>query len=121
MKTTDILHLSDLHFGTLENARNWYDQLAEDLINALGIKKLDALILSGDIANRSVPEEYQAAERFLKDVSTEFDLDPSRLVIVPGNHDPDWCLARKGNDLMNLDPGYHPRSSGLDIEQYLVN
>jgi hypothetical protein len=45
-----ILHLSDLHFGTLDNAHNWYNQLAEDLIQELDCPRLDALILSGDIA-----------------------------------------------------------------------
>lgn len=27
----NILHISDLHFGTNDDARNWYGQLADDL------------------------------------------------------------------------------------------
>ncbi len=49
----DLLHVSDLHFGTEADARTWSGQLSEDLANGLGCKRLDALILSGDIATRS--------------------------------------------------------------------
>jgi hypothetical protein len=60
-----ILHLSDLHFGTLEQARIWSNQLAQDLKVDLKIFSLDALILSGDIANKSIGSEYEAAQKFL--------------------------------------------------------
>jgi predicted RNase H-like nuclease (RuvC/YqgF family) len=49
----NILHLSDLHFGTLNQAQLWSNQLAEDLRNELNISSLDAFILSGDVANKS--------------------------------------------------------------------
>ncbi|NMF65628.1 HEAT repeat domain-containing protein [Brasilonema octagenarum] len=62
---TYILHLSDLHFGTLENADLWCSQLADDLKIGLDCSRLDVLILSGDIANKSTSEEYDAAKEFL--------------------------------------------------------
>lgn len=89
---THVLHLSDLHFGTEEQARIWYDQLAADL-RELGCAKLDALIISGDIANRSVPEEYEAARHFLRLLTAEFPLSPQQVVLVPGNHDLNWTLS----------------------------
>lgn len=46
-----ILHLSDLHFGTEENAVNWFSQLDDDLRRELGCERLNALVVSGDIAN----------------------------------------------------------------------
>jgi 3',5'-cyclic AMP phosphodiesterase CpdA len=67
-----ILHLSDLHFGTLDQANNWSNQLAADLTNDLSIPHLDALILSGDIANYSTEEEYQAAQQFLHNLRQDF-------------------------------------------------
>ncbi len=100
--TVTLLHLSDLHFGTDGDAVNWFNQLAEDLAGGLDVDRLDGLILSGDIATRSEPDEYAAARRFLEAVFAEFDLDPSRLVMVPGNHDLNWRLARKGYDLVDL-------------------
>lgn len=88
-----ILHLSDLHFGNSDDARTWYNQLAEDLIRELNCQRLDAVILSGDIANHSTEEEYNAAKMFLDELCKEFSVQPSRLVIVPGNHDLSWVLA----------------------------
>lgn len=113
-----ILHLSDLHFGTLENAKNWYDQLAEDLINELKCRALDALILSGDIANYSVPEEYEAAKQFLNDLSGEFKIEPSRIVMVPGNHDLNWKIAKKeGYDLYDREDYEDELREGCFIEE----
>ena len=89
----NILHLSDLHFGNSENAINWYNQLAEDLYQELGCQQLDALILSGDIANKSTPEEYAAAQVFLDNLRDEFQLKPEQIVLVPGNHDLNWGLS----------------------------
>ncbi len=90
-----ILHLSDLHFGTLDQANLWSSQLAEDLRNELEIPQLDALILSGDIANYSTPDEYNAAEHFLNKLRQQFSLTPEQIIIVPGNHDINWKQAKK--------------------------
>ncbi|MEW5859767.1 MAG: HEAT repeat domain-containing protein, partial [Cyanobacteriota bacterium] len=88
-----ILHLSDLHFGTLDQANLWSSQLAEDLRNELDIPQLDALILSGDIANYSTPDEYNAAEQFLNKLRQQFPLTPEQIILVPGNHDINWEQA----------------------------
>jgi hypothetical protein len=95
----NILHLSDLHFGTMENANTWYSQLADDLCGDLNCSKLDGLILSGDITNRSIPREYAAAEKFLEELRREFQLQPEQIVVVPGNHDVNWALAKKAYTL----------------------
>lgn len=99
----NILHLSDLHFGTLANARNWCSQLADDLKNRLDCSKLDILILSGDIANRSTPKEYKAAEQFIKDIQEEFYLDANQIVIVPGNHDLNWTLSKRAYRIKRIE------------------
>ncbi len=94
-----ILHLSDLHFGTSEDARLWRSQLADDLRQLLpkpesgGTLRLNALIISGDIANKSEPSEYEAAEEFLNLFIPDFGLQRHQLVIVPGNHDLNWELS----------------------------
>jgi predicted phosphodiesterase len=94
-----LLHLSDLHFGTKNDAQLWYSQLAEDLTQELNCQKLDAIIMSGDIANTAEVEEYNAAITFLERLCNEFDVDKSNLVIVPGNHDLDWKLSKKSYKL----------------------
>lgn len=92
-RPTRILHLSDLHFGTVEDAQRWHGQLAEDLVQELRCNRLDGLILSGDVANYSTEQEYQAAEQFIGLLREEFDMSQQALVIVPGNHDLNWDLA----------------------------
>lgn len=97
---TYILHLSDLHFGSTDDAYNWYDQLAQDLYSELDCPRLDALILSGDIANKSTQEEYAAAKQFLDDLCQEFQMQPQQIVVVPGNHDLNWGLAEAAYTLV---------------------
>jgi 3',5'-cyclic AMP phosphodiesterase CpdA len=89
-----ILHLSDLHFGTLADARNWHSQLAEDLRRELDCDRLDGLICSGDLATVSTDADYAAAVAFLTRLKDTFGLAPERIVLVPGNHDLNWDLAR---------------------------
>ncbi|EGJ32019.1 MULTISPECIES: HEAT repeat domain-containing protein [Moorena] len=97
-QTMYILHLSDLHITTPDQATLWSNQLAQDLIQDLQIPHLDALILSGDIANYSTPEEYQAAQQFLHNLRQDFSLDSKQIVLVPGNHDLNWELSEEAYD-----------------------
>ncbi|WP_437514859.1 macro domain-containing protein [Sorangium sp. So ce1099] len=98
---THVLHLSDLHFGTSDDADLWSSQLAADLQSELGCSRLDAVILSGDIANRSTPEEYAAARQFLDTLSGAFHLSSQQVILVPGNHDLHWGLAKKAYKLVD--------------------
>ena len=82
-----ILHLSDLLFGTKDDASCWYKQLTSDLDENFGCDCLDALIISGDVAKNSTPEEYEAAKEFIINLMIHFRLRWSEVVIVPGNHD----------------------------------
>jgi len=98
-----ILHLSDLHITTPDQANLWSNQLAADLYNDLSISHLDALILSGDIANYSTEEEYKAAQQFLHNLRQDFPLNPEQIILVPGNHDLNWKLAKKAYKLIDRD------------------
>ncbi len=94
-----ILHLSDLHFGNTRDANHWHGQLSNDLSQLLNqlepsqTPRLDALIISGDIANQSLPEEYKAAALFINRIMQDFDLRRKQVEIVPGNHDLNWELS----------------------------
>src|SRR5262249_56988376 len=81
-----LLHLSDLHFSTTDEATVAYSQLAADL-RQQGVDRLDALLVSGDLVNRALPSEYNAARLFLEQLLSGFSLAARRVVIVPGNHD----------------------------------
>src|SRR5471032_2296443 len=78
-----IVHLSDLHFGRVDEAL-----LAplRQLVNALAP---DVLVVSGDLTQRARREEFQAARAFL-------DTLPGPQIVVPGNHDiPLYNVARR--------------------------
>jgi UDP-2,3-diacylglucosamine pyrophosphatase LpxH len=90
-----LLHLSDIHLGTSPQAKRYRSQLESDLKNELKVNRLHYLIISGDIANRSTKEEYDAAFEFVDGLVKRFGLDSSRVVIVPGNHDLNWDLSKQ--------------------------
>jgi 3',5'-cyclic AMP phosphodiesterase CpdA len=98
-RTSYVLHLSDLHFGTEENALNWHSQLVEDLLNELTCDRLDAVIISGDVSNKADENEFKAAIIFLEKLRREFGLDKRQMVIVPGNHDLSRVVAKKAYKL----------------------
>jgi len=88
-----ILHLSDIHFGTTENAALWADQLIHDLTGELKCPGIDAMVVSGDVANFCTTEEYEAAQLFFEQVRTQLQIEADKLLIVPGNHDLNWEAA----------------------------
>ena len=118
-----ILHLSDLHFGTKQDADRWSGQLTDDLRGLLSQLEpnqsphLDALIVSGDIANKSLPEEYEAAERFINCLLPEFGLQRHQMAIVPGNHDLNWKLSEQAYEIQKL----KAYEGSLDEEDILNN
>ena len=100
----NIIHLSDLHFGTSQQANIWSSQLLQDLKLELNISTIDALIISGDIASKSTELEYDAACEFINEFRTDFKLEDSQIIIVPGNHDLNWDLSKKAyNPIKTVD------------------
>lgn len=90
-----ILHLSDIHLGTLEDAHKYELQLKTDLFCALDVEKLDFLIISGDITNEASSEEYNAAVILINSIVKKFGIDTNKIIIVPGNHDLSWDISKK--------------------------
>jgi chaperonin GroEL len=98
---TRIIHLADIHFGR-DHCFSAGDKdgveyltkgsLAESLID--DIKSIgstpDLVIVSGDLTSSGGRQEYNEAELFLKELSQKLNLDTSRFLIVPGNHDVFW-------------------------------
>lgn len=81
MKT--LLHLSDLHFGRVN------DSLVEPLIAAASALAPDLVVISGDLTQRARRAQFRAARSFLARL-------PQPQLIVPGNHDiPLWDLIRR--------------------------
>ncbi len=99
-KQIRILHLSDIHLGTSDQANNYFSQLYTDLKQNLKVKQLNYLVLSGDIANYSTVEEYDAAFELVDKLVNRYGLNPDRVITVPGNHDLNWDLSKKSYDFV---------------------
>lgn len=100
-----VLHLSDLHFSEREQALVAYDQLYADLTLELGIKKLDAVIVSGDLTSRAEPAEFEVATAFLQSLKEDFQLQPRQVILVPGNHDVSWAASRAAYTALSREEG----------------
>jgi 3',5'-cyclic AMP phosphodiesterase CpdA len=71
---TIIAHLSDLHFGAIDQA------VADALVIAVQQAQPDIVVVSGDLTQRARKPEFVAAQRFLNAL-------PKPQIVVPGNHD----------------------------------
>ena len=69
-----ILHLSDLHFGTVDN--KLLKIMLEEITNIFP----NLIVLSGDLTQRATESEFEKARDFVQ--SLHFNK-----VVVPGNHD----------------------------------
>lgn len=102
-RMVDVLHLSDLHFGTGDDARLLHNQLAEDLTRELQCSRLDGLILTGDMTMICTEQEFAAARTFVHLLAREFGLAPERIVVAPGNHDLGWDASKSAYKPHNPD------------------
>ena len=69
-----LVHLSDLHFGRVNEA------LLEPLRELVHRLAPDVVVVSGDLTQRAKSEQFEAAKAWL-------DTLPGPQIIVPGNHD----------------------------------
>ena len=69
-----IIHLSDLHFGTVT------DDIQRDLIAHIQQEPADLIIVSGDFTQTGSGAEFRMARKFLDSLNTPF-------FCIPGNHD----------------------------------
>jgi 3',5'-cyclic AMP phosphodiesterase CpdA len=69
-----IIHLSDLHFGSIN-----VDTLLplQQIVKKIGP---DLIIISGDLTHNAKREEYEQAQKFIHSL-------PRPRLIIPGNHD----------------------------------
>ena len=74
-----VAHVSDTHFGNdQQDPTTRLDRVMDHLL-ALDPRP-DVLVVSGDVADHGLPEEYAAARAWL-------DRWPGTLAVCPGNHD----------------------------------
>jgi 3',5'-cyclic AMP phosphodiesterase CpdA len=98
-----LAHLTDLHLGPLPQMRrrdlaskrlfgyiNWQrnrshkadDQILAALVDDIQAQQPDHIVVTGDLVNLALREEFVAAGNWLKQLGS-----PDRVTVVPGNHD----------------------------------
>lgn len=91
-----ILHLTDMHISN-DNAE-WIIDRAHQVANAMKLACSDSekiyIVVSGDIANKGMMEEYEKADVFFTRLKTGLSSNyngkipvEKRILCVPGNHD----------------------------------
>jgi predicted MPP superfamily phosphohydrolase len=110
-----ILHLSDIHLNSKNEAKKYKMQLEIDLKRNLHADHLDFIVFTGDIANRSLPEEYEAAVEMVSEILASFHMEASQLIMVPGNHDLNWEFAEKSYEFI-----YNTRKNNRINESFTI-
>lgn len=97
-----FIHFSDIHFRSPQcNAPGADPDICiRDLVLldirdqiALDGKAIDGILITGDIAFAGKKDEYFAAKAWLDEISSEFNIAPENIYVVPGNHDVDRGLS----------------------------
>ena len=109
-----FIHTSDWHIGRLfQNISLLEDQchVLKQIKNYAQVYEVDALIIAGDIFDRSVPpaDAVEALDNFLDEIASELELP---IIMISGNHD---SAKRLGFG------AYHMQKSGLYILSDLEN
>jgi 3',5'-cyclic AMP phosphodiesterase CpdA len=89
-----LLHVSDLHFG-----KPCIPVVIDAMEAHLEEEPYDLVVVSGDVAQRSLSGEFQRAAAFMRDVRKRIPL-----IIVPGNHDVAWWMSPM--HFFGMDPMY---------------
>ncbi|MBE8988331.1 NB-ARC domain-containing protein [Nostoc sp. LEGE 12450] len=95
-----ILHLSDIHLETSAQAQRYFAPLVNDLNTNLKVEHLNYLVISGDITYQSTKDECEAAFELVDKLVKRYELNPGRIIIVPGNHDLNWELSETAYTLV---------------------
>ncbi len=69
-----LVHISDLHFGTVEKI------IADELLNEIENINPDLVVISGDLTQRGRNNQFNAAKEYLNKIKFP-------QIVIPGNHD----------------------------------
>lgn len=101
-----FIHLSDIHFVKSSNDPSDIDKdLREAIITDLKIngrenlENVAGILVTGDIAFSGNRKEYEIAKEYLNRVCDVFNISPSDVYCVPGNHDVNQAIVN-GSDLI---------------------
>ena len=109
-----ILHISDFHF--IPKARSEFDRVVEKMVESLSKQEpIDLIVFSGDLINKdaSVEQFREAAECLFSPLLSALDLDKTRLLICPGNHD-----LKRGNEIPMVVDSLKTKTQSTDLNAF---
>ena len=104
-----LLNIADIHFNhpicntEMDPDRPYRSELVRDVrerVRSLG--RVDAILVGGDIAFHGLPEEYQAAFAWLRELVDAAGCPVERILVVPGNHDVDRRVTAGNPSVRNV-------------------
>lgn len=103
-----LLHISDIHFRypqcntEMDADRPYRTYLIRDVRSrTTELGPVEAILVSGDIAFRGAPEEYDAAYDWISKLADASGCSLERVFVVPGNHDVDRKIALDSASIRN--------------------
>lgn len=117
-----FLHLTDTHFGKTDVKQLSVEGII-DVVRNNSIK-VDALLWTGDIADKGLPSDYMKASHFYSSLISKGALSRAcQVFLVAGNHDHCWPLALATN-VVKLDDTWQlskkPNPDLLQLAPYRV-
>ena len=87
-----FLQISDIHFSDLSGGDDEYAQMKckflEDIEECSRVmKKIDYVLICGDIAFSGLDTQYKEARKFIDEICERTACDKDNVFMVPGNHD----------------------------------
>lgn len=103
-----FLHLSDIHFGQERGGLVYvHDDVRDQVVNDAQVlretfsdKKIDGVLVTGDLTYSGTPEEYGAAGTFLDRLTAQIGCPRTAVRVIPGNHDVHRKSICKASDWM---------------------
>lgn len=122
-----LVHLSDIHFNRqfegpgFDPDEDLRDQLASDLktfVKSHG--KVNALLVSGDVAYSGQKAEYDNASGWLDRLCEAGGCLPDAVYVAPGNHDVDQGLIRANSLLQDAHDAIRGKATAYDRDAALL-
>lgn len=101
-----LLHVSDLHFG-----RHSVRAQVEGVERLIAEEKFNAIVISGDLTQRTRAREYAHARAFVEHADGH-----APVMVVPGNHDTAWWTAPMGIGSVKAMHSRYRRYIAADLE-----
>ncbi len=112
-----IIHISDLHVSLHENLKGITNDCSSFLTTKPSDSQIDNfinefcakiknqfadfelyLIISGDIADKGILEEFKTAKKFINTIISKLGINKENLLIVPGDHDINYDDCRLAHE-----------------------